>query len=210
QLWVGVVPDPDPQARAVRQHMIGGSTTAQRVRHLPAVPPERTWFSTVEPHIIDPGLPDCNGSAEGRYAWMEHWQLTPWVDLDAILRLLMAAIAGGVVGWDRERIGKPAGVRTLLLVCVGAALLTVISIYGFAGSADPSRLAAAVVIGIGFLGAGVILHSEKGVVGLTTAAAVWMVSAIGVAFGAGLYLIAVAASILVLIGLRLKTKSFHE
>jgi len=137
---------------------------------------------------------------------------TPWTELDVVLRLIMAAVVGGVIGLDRERAHKWAGIRTLLLVCLGSTLFTVVSIYGFGDPADssqvvdPARLAAGIVVGIGFLGAGVILHSEKGVMGLTTAAAVWAVAAIGVAIGCGLYLIAVATAILILVALRLKTK----
>lgn len=131
---------------------------------------------------------------------------TPWTEVDVILRLIMAAVVGGVIGMDRERAHKWAGIRTLLLVCLGSALFTVVSIFGFGDPADPARLAAGIVVGIGFLGAGVILHSEKGVMGLTTAAAVWAVAAIGVAIGCGLYLIAAATSILILVALRLHTK----
>jgi putative Mg2+ transporter-C (MgtC) family protein len=138
------------------------------------------------------------------------WKLTPWLELDVVLRLVMAAIVGGIIGVDRERARKPAGIRTLMLVSIGSALFTVISIYGFGDPADPSRLAAGIVVGIGFLGAGVILHSEKGVMGLTTAAAVWAVAAIGVAFGCGLYLIAVATAVLILVALRLRTKHHHD
>jgi putative Mg2+ transporter-C (MgtC) family protein len=131
---------------------------------------------------------------------------TPWTELDVILRLIMAAVVGGVIGLDRERAHKWAGIRTLLLVCLGSALFTVVSIFGFGDPADPARLAAGIVVGIGFLGAGVILHSEKGVMGLTTAAAVWAVAAIGVAIGCGLYLIALTTAILILVALRLRTK----
>ena len=129
-----------------------------------------------------------------------------------VLRLIMAAVVGGVIGMDRERAHKWAGIRTLLLVCLGSTLFTIVSIYGFGDPSDssrlvdPARLAAGIVVGIGFLGAGVILHSEKGVMGLTTAAAVWAVAAIGVAIGCGLYLIAVATAILILVALRLHTK----
>jgi putative Mg2+ transporter-C (MgtC) family protein len=135
---------------------------------------------------------------------------TPWTELDVVLRLILAAIVGGVIGLDRERAHKWAGIRTLLLVCLGAALFTVVSIFGFDDPADPARLAAGIVVGIGFLGAGVILHSEKGVLGLTTAATVWAVAAIGVAIGCGLYLIAVATTLLILVALRLKTKHPHD
>jgi len=135
---------------------------------------------------------------------------TPWAELDVILRLVMAAVVGGVIGMDRERAHKWAGIRTLLLVCLGSALFTIVSIYGFGDPADPARLAAGIVVGIGFLGAGVILHSEKGVMGLTTAAAVWAVAAVGVAIGCGLYLIALATAILILVALRLHTKQPHD
>ena len=142
---------------------------------------------------------------------------TPWTELDVILRLLLAAVVGGVIGLDRERAHKWAGIRTLLLVCLGSALFTIVSIYGFGGMlvnrqvVDPARLAAGIVVGIGFLGAGVILHSEKGVMGLTTAAAVWAVAAVGVAIGCGLYLIAlVATAVLMLVALRLHTKHPHD
>ena len=91
-----------------------------------------------------------------------------------------------------------------LLVCVGAALFTVLSIYGFGEDlADPSRIAASVVVGIGFLGAGTIMSREGGVVvGLTTAATIWAVAAIGMAVGAGLYLVALPTAVIVLIALR--------
>jgi putative Mg2+ transporter-C (MgtC) family protein len=131
---------------------------------------------------------------------------TPWTEVDVILRLVLAAAVGGVIGLDRERAHKWAGIRTLLLVCLGSALFTIVSIFGFGDPADPARLAAGIVVGIGFLGAGVILHSEKGVVGLTTAAAVWAIAAVGVAIGCGLYLIALATAVLMLVALRLHTK----
>jgi putative Mg2+ transporter-C (MgtC) family protein len=130
--------------------------------------------------------------------------------VDVILRLILAAVVGGVIGLDRERAHKWAGIRTLLLVCLGSALFTIVSIFGFGDPADPARLAAGIVVGIGFLGAGVILHSEKGVAGLTTAAAVWAVAAVGVAIGCGLYLIALATAILMLVALRLRTKHPHD
>lgn len=142
-----------------------------------------------------------------------HVYHTPWTEVDVVLRLLMAAVVGAVIGLDRERAHKWAGIRTMLLVCLGSALFTVVSMFGFGGLAggegqvvDPARLAAGIVVGIGFLGAGVILHSEKGVVGLTTAAAVWAVAAVGVTIGCGLYLVALMAALLILLALRLHTK----
>lgn len=142
-----------------------------------------------------------------------HVYHTPWTEVDVVLRLLMAAVVGAAIGLDRERAHKWAGIRTMLLVCLGSALFTIVSMFGFEGLAgnegqvvDPARLAAGIVVGIGFLGAGVILHSERGVVGLTTAAAVWAVAAVGVTIGCGLYLVALLAALLILLALRLHTK----
>jgi putative Mg2+ transporter-C (MgtC) family protein len=123
--------------------------------------------------------------------------------LEMALRLLLATFLGAVIGFQRERSGKEAGLRTNMLICLGSALLTVISIYAFPG-ADPSRIAAGIATGIGFIGAGVILHRSGGaVVGLTSAATIWVVAAIGMASGAGLYIIAPAATVLVVIVLLL-------
>ena len=125
------------------------------------------------------------------------------VDLEVILRLLLASVLGGVIGFQREWTGKEAGLRTNMLISLGAALLTVLSIYGFSGS-DPSRIAAGVATGIGFIGAGVILHrSGGGVIGLTSAATIFTVAGIGMAAGAGKYIIAVGACGIALIVLLL-------
>ena len=114
-----------------------------------------------------------------------------------VVRILLALVLGGIVGFQRERADKPAGMRTLTLISVGAALFTVVSIYGF--DADPARVAAGIVTGIGFLGAGAIIRRGEGVVeGLTTAATIWAVAGIGLAAGAGLYLIAAVTAVLVL------------
>jgi putative Mg2+ transporter-C (MgtC) family protein len=128
--------------------------------------------------------------------------------LEIALRLLLAVFLGGVIGFQREMSGKEAGLRTNMLICLGSALLTVLSIYAFPGS-DPSRLAAGIATGIGFIGAGVILHRSGGaVIGLTTAATIWLVAAIGIAAGAGMYLISVAATILAMVILLLP--HFHK
>jgi putative Mg2+ transporter-C (MgtC) family protein len=125
------------------------------------------------------------------------------VELEMVLRLLLATFLGAVVGFQREYSGKEAGLRTNILICLGSALFTVLSIYAFPGS-DPSRIAAGIATGIGFIGAGVILHRLGGeVVGLTSAATIWAVAAIGMAAGAGMYYIAPAATILVTITLLL-------
>ena len=119
--------------------------------------------------------------------------------LEMILRFLLAFALGAGIGFQRERAGKTAGVRTHILVRSGAALFTLVSIYGFSGAAvDISRVAAAVVVGVGFIGAGVIFRGrqEEEVAGLTTAATIWVTAAIGLAAGAGMYLISVITTAL--------------
>jgi putative Mg2+ transporter-C (MgtC) family protein len=140
---------------------------------------------------------------------MEVWQLTPWMELDMVLRLVMAGVIGGVIGFEREQAEKPAGLRTLLLVCVGSALFTIGSLYGFGVLSDPSRVAAGIVAGIGFLGAGTIIRGDGAVVGITTAATIWSVAAIGLAVGAGLYLVAAVTGVVVLIALRFPSLPHH-
>jgi putative Mg2+ transporter-C (MgtC) family protein len=128
---------------------------------------------------------------------LAHWEL--------VLRLVIAAGLGSLVGAERERLIWAAGLRTHMLVCVGACLFMVVSAYGFAGVSgpgivlDPSRVAAQVVSGIGFLGAGSILLRGDLVRGLTTAASLWTVAAIGLAVGGGLYIEATAATLIILI-----------
>jgi len=120
-------------------------------------------------------------------------------NLEMALRLLLATALGGIIGFQREKSGKEAGLRTNMLICLGSALFTVLSIYGFSGS-DPARIAAGIAAGIGFIGAGVILHRTGGaVVGLTSAATIWAVAGIGMAAGAGLYIIAPVATVLALV-----------
>ena len=115
--------------------------------------------------------------------------------------MVVAAILGGAIGFQRERAGKPAGLRTHMLICIGATLFTLVGIFAFSGTADPSRVAAGVVSGIGFLGAGAIIFrsSDGYIAGLTTAATIWSVAGIGVAVGAGLYIAAVITTAIILI-----------
>ena len=121
-------------------------------------------------------------------------------EIEAGLRLLLAAVLGGIIGFQRERAKKPAGLRTHILICLGSALFTVVSVLGFTGSVDPSRIAAGVVTGIGFIGAGVIFRGMRGdkVMGITTAASIWITAAIGIAAGCGLYIIAAATALVTL------------
>lgn len=125
-------------------------------------------------------------------------------ELEMVLRLLLAAALGAAIGYQRERAKKPAGLRTHVLIAAGAALFTIASSYGFGIDADPSRIAAGVVAGIGFIGAGAIIRREGGIVeGLTTAATIWAVAAIGLAAGAGLYIVSVVTTAVVSIVLLL-------
>jgi len=112
-----------------------------------------------------------------------------------ILRLLLSAVLGGLIGAQREWSGKPAGMRTLALISMGSALFAIVSGLGFTGG-DPSRIAAGIVTGIGFLGAGAILHRHGGVEGLTTAAAIWVSAGAGLATGVGLYWLALTTTVI--------------
>lgn len=136
---------------------------------------------------------------------------------DYILRLLVAGILGGVIGWDREYRAKEAGLRTHFLVALGSALLMIVSQHGFADVSgkpgfglDPSRIAAQVVSGIGFIGAGTILIQKQFVRGLTTAAGLWATSGIGLAVGGGMYGIGFCAMLFTLIGLEFLTVVFKN
>ena len=120
------------------------------------------------------------------------------LSIELMLRILLSAVLGGLVGFEREKNKKPAGLRTNMLVCIGSCLFTIISVQTF--SMDPARVAAGIVTGIGFLGAGSILGGKDGrkhVEGLTTAATLWVMAAIGMAVGVGEYMLAVVASFVV-------------
>lgn len=129
-------------------------------------------------------------------------ELTAALRLDLLLKLGLAVLLGGVIGLEREISGKPAGLRTNILICVGAALLTDVSITIVRGPTgayigDPSRLAAQIITGIGFIGAGTIMQASGTITGLTSAATIWVVCAIGITVGAGFYLEAVGAGLVV-------------
>jgi putative Mg2+ transporter-C (MgtC) family protein len=128
------------------------------------------------------------------------------LDVEIVLRLLLAAVLGSLIGIDRERLAWAAGLRTHMLVCVGATLIMIVSAYGFNDVLthpntvlDPSRVAAQVVSGIGFLGAGTILLRHEVIRGLTTAGSLWAVAAVGLAVGGGLYVTAISATVLILL-----------
>ena len=121
----------------------------------------------------------------------------------AILKMVLSLVLGGAVGYERKRKGQIAGVRTFALISMGATLAMLLSIYipqEYLGlkNGDPGRIAAQVITGIGFLGAGAIIQMKGSVRGLTTAAGIWMVATIGMAVGAGLFLVAIASTLLIL------------
>jgi putative Mg2+ transporter-C (MgtC) family protein len=134
----------------------------------------------------------------------------PWADLNAAFRLdllaklALAVVLGGAIGLEREIKAKPAGLRTNILICVGSVLLTDVSVRiglidGGPRFGDPGRIAAQIVSGIGFLGAGTIMQGGGMVTGLTSAATIWVVAALGIAIGAGLYVEAAGAGLLVMV-----------
>jgi putative Mg2+ transporter-C (MgtC) family protein len=132
--------------------------------------------------------------------------LTPHMDLatfvsDTVLKLVIAAILGGVIGLERELKHKPAGLRTNMFICFGAAMYTLLSFRYSHGAFDPNRIAAQIIPGIGFIGAGAILHSGGSVSGITTAATMFVVASIGMAVGGGEYLSATFATVVILLAL---------
>lgn len=132
----------------------------------------------------------------------------PWIigEWDIVLRLCLAMVLGGLIGFEREFNNHAAGLRTNILVCVGSTLIMLLSMYGFSDflgeenvRVDPARLATAVISGVGFLGAGTILFTGKSITGLTTAASLWVVASIGLAIGAGFYFAGILSTVLVVL-----------
>jgi len=125
------------------------------------------------------------------------------VTIESVLSLILAIVLGAVVGIEREITHKPAGLRTHMLVSLGSCLFTIVSLQEF--SIDPARIAAGIVTGIGFIGAGTIIAEQDKVVGITTAASLWATAAIGLVVGAGNYLLAITATLLVFLVLFSRT-----
>jgi putative Mg2+ transporter-C (MgtC) family protein len=121
------------------------------------------------------------------------------IEIEIVARLVLAAVLGMLIGFERELHHKPAGMRTHVMVCIGATLFTIVSTSIKGDLVDASRIASGVVIGIGFLGAGTIFKSASKVIGLTTAAELWVLAAIGLAIGIGLYTTAIVTTIIVLL-----------
>lgn len=119
-------------------------------------------------------------------------------DFEMVGRMFLAFALGGLLGWERERAGRPAGLRTFMMVTAGSAAFTLVSIYGFTDQGtvrDPARVAAQIVTGIGFLGAGTIWRTPSTVRGLTTAATIWFAAAVGMMAGSGLYLVSIITAV---------------
>lgn len=121
------------------------------------------------------------------------------LNLELLVQLVLAVLLGGAIGIERELKGKPAGLRTNILICLAAVLFTSLSIRLAQGRGDPGRLAAQILTGVGFIGAGTILHTRGAVTGLTSAATIWIVTAIGIALGSRAYVEALGATVLVML-----------
>jgi putative Mg2+ transporter-C (MgtC) family protein len=120
------------------------------------------------------------------------------INYEDFIKLSLAVLVGGLIGAEREYHDKAAGFRTLILICVGAVLFTILSPM-LGGPTEPSRIAAGIVMGVGFLGAGVILQSGGRIIGLTTASTIWLTAALGMAIGAGYYTFSVAVTLVILV-----------
>ncbi len=150
--------------------------------------------------------------------WEELYQTINGVEVtttSSIFKLIISLILGSVVGWERKRKGQIAGIRTFALISMGSTLAMILSIYvpqEYLGlkNGDPGRIAAQVVTGIGFLGAGTIIQMKGSVRGLTTAAGIWIVAAIGMAVGVGMYAVSLVATILILVILLLLEQIEHR
>lgn len=127
--------------------------------------------------------------------WLQ-WHDTWHIELMYVMRVVIAALLGALVGWERERYnGTEAGIRTHIAVCIGACTFALISAH--IPGADPSRVASQIVVGMGFIGAGVILHEKGNVYGLTTAAGLWAMAAVGTAVGFGMYILGTLTALIV-------------
>jgi putative Mg2+ transporter-C (MgtC) family protein len=119
-------------------------------------------------------------------------------EIDIFFNLVLAALLGGLIGLEREYARRPAGLRTNMLVCIGAAMFAMIALYSFPSPDAASRVIANIIVGIGFLGAGAVMKDDRSVHGLTTAATIWVVAALGMAVAMKLYFLAIVAEGLIL------------
>jgi|GEM_PF-502763 len=143
--------------------------------------------------------------------WYEIFgQFDPLLTIQIVIKVLLAILLGGLVGWERERHQMPAGVRTFILVSVGACIFTFLSYHAFGQRGDPARVAAQVVSGIGFLGAGTVLQRKGTVHGLTSAAGIWAVAAVGMAVGVGDYFLAIFGALAIFMVLGVLRRLFKR
>lgn len=117
------------------------------------------------------------------------------IELVIVMKIIIATLFGGVIGYEREISRKAAGLRTHILVCLGSTIFTILSLQAFPG-ADTSRVAAYIIAGIGFIGAGTVIQTKEKVIGLTTAASLWITASIGMAVGSDFYVLALIATII--------------
>jgi len=127
------------------------------------------------------------------------------METQMVIQMVIAALMGAVIGYERERYNRPAGLRTHVLVTIGACVFTMLSMNALPEGADAGRMAAYVIVGIGFIGAGTVIQLKDKIVGLTTAASLWMTAAIGVSVGMGYYLLALSTVVLGFIVLCMKS-----
>lgn len=143
----------------------------------------------------------------GLFSWLVDGLAALFADpaqMEMVAKLALAAMLGGVIGYEREKQLRPAGLRTHMLVSMGACIFSMLSMTAFAGTPSEGYMAALIVMGIGFIGAGTIVHLKDKTFGLTTAASLWLTSAIGVAVATSYYLLAIVASIIGLVVLSMK------
>ncbi len=123
-----------------------------------------------------------------------------YFDYTVLIKLVLAVAVSGVIGYEREKRDRPAGIRTHMLLCLGSTILTIAALESFGGNIDSAaRVAAGILTGIGFLGAGTIISSEKHVMGLTTAAGLWVVAGLGIVIGLGHYFLAMIGSVMIIL-----------
>ncbi len=117
------------------------------------------------------------------------------IELVIVMKIIIATLFGGIIGYEREISRKAAGLRTHILVCLGSTIFTILSLQAFPG-ADTSRVASYIIAGIGFIGAGTVIQTKEKIIGLTTAASLWITAAIGMAIGSEFYILALIATII--------------
>jgi putative Mg2+ transporter-C (MgtC) family protein len=136
--------------------------------------------------------------------------LTIEQQITMVLQLCLALVLAGIIGYEREKYSKPAGLRTHMVLAIGCTILTIISYTAFPDPTDNSRLAAAIITGIGFIGAGTVIQTRERIVGLTTAASIWLTASISLAVGTSNYVLAIAGTILGYLVLESKPFQFNK